>query len=87
MRLEPVRKFRARISQHTKRGEMVFVTNHGKMVGCFLPFQKTEEVPLELKREVAVHLGRQIGRVLSLKKISEKEILDDFRQFKKNRCR
>ena len=87
MRLESVRAFRTRISQHTRKGEMVLITNHGKMVGCFLPIQKTVEIPIELKRETAAHLGRQIARALNLKKITEKAILDDFRQFKANRRR
>ena len=87
MRLESVRAFRTGISRHTRKGEMVLITNHGKMVGCFLPIQKTVEIPIELKRETAAHLRRQIARALNLKKITEKAILDDFRQFKANRRR
>ena len=87
MRLESVRRFREGISRHTKEGEVVIITNHGKMVGCFLPLQKTGDVPIELKKEVITSLGRQIVRSLSIQNAKEEEILDDFQAFKKNRRR
>lgn len=87
MKLASIRQFRTGISGYTRKGEMVIVTKSGKMVGCFLPLEKTEDIPVELKREFIAFLGSHIARRLSAKKIPEKEILDDFRQFKKNRRR
>lgn len=87
MRLASMRKFRERVCRYAKKGEMVLVTNHGAITGCFLPLQHTEEVPLDLKKELLAKLGRQIAAALSSKKITEEEILDDFKAFKKARRR
>ena len=87
MKLTSIRDFRSELSSVTKRGEMMIITNHGKMVGCFLPLKKTEEIPIELKRDFVASLGHQLAAQLSFKKIPEKEILDDFREFKKTRRR
>ena len=87
MKLASIRQFRTGISTYTRRGEMVIVTKSGRMVGCFLPFTGTEEIPIELKREFAGTLGSTIAARLGAKRVQEKEILNDFREFKKNRRR
>lgn len=87
MRLASIRQFRTGISGFTRKGEMVIVTKSGKMVGCFLPLAGTQDIPIELKREFTATLGGHIAAQLGSKKIQEKEILDDFREFKKNRRR
>ena len=87
MKLTSIRDFRSGISGFTKKGEMVIVTKSGKMVGCFLPLTGTEDIPVELKREFVATLGSYIATRLSAKKVQEKEILNDFREFKKTRRR
>lgn len=87
MKLASIREFRSGISGYTEKGEMVIVTKSGRMVGCFLPLTDTEEIPIELKREFVGTLGSRLAHQLSEKKIQEKEILDDFREFKKTRRR
>ncbi|MBI4430202.1 MAG: hypothetical protein HY587_00630 [Candidatus Omnitrophica bacterium] len=87
MKLASIRQFRTGISTYTRKGEMVIVTKSGRMVGCFLPLASTHEIPIELKREFVAALGNHIAAQLSGKKIQEKEILDDFREFKKSRRR
>lgn len=85
MKLASIRQFRSGISGFTRKGEMVVVTKSGKMVGCFLPLVGTRDIPIELKREFVATLGSTIAAQLGAKKIPEKEILDDFRAFKKSR--
>ena len=85
MKLASIRSFRSGISSYTRKGDMVIITKSGKMVGCFLPLQVTEEIPIELKRDFVATLGSRIAGELSKKKIQEKEILNDFRAFKKTR--
>jgi hypothetical protein len=87
MKLASMREFRSGIAGYTRKGEMVIVTKSGRMVGCFLPLAKTEDVPIELKREFVTTLGSYLASQLGAKKGQEKEILDDFRQFKKTRRR
>lgn len=85
MKLASIREFRSEISEYGKAGQLVVITNHGKMIGCFLPLDQVQEVPLELKREFVAWLGKEIASSLAEKKVSEKKVLDDFRTFKKNR--
>lgn len=87
MKLTSIRDFRSDIASYTKKGEMMMITSHGKLVGCFLPLKKTQEIPVELKREFVASLGRQIAAQLASKHTTEKEILDDFREFKNTRRR
>ena len=87
MKLASIREFRSGLSSFSQDKEMVLVTNHGKMVGCFLPLQKTAGIPLELKKEFVSFLGHKIAASLSTRKITETEILNDFKEFKKNRRR
>ena len=87
MKLASIRQFRTGISTYTRKGEMVIVTKSGRMVGCFLPLAGTKDIPIELKREFVATLGSHIAAELGRKKIQEKDILDDFRKFKKSRRR
>ncbi len=87
MKLASIRDFRTGLSTFTRKGEMVIVTKSGRMVGCFLPLTQTEDIPIDLKREFLATLGSRIAAELSGKRIQEKEILDDFREFKKSRRR
>ena len=85
MKLATIREFRSSLAGFSKKGEMILVTNHGKMVGCFLPLAKVKEIPIELKKEFVTYVGGMIARSLRLNKVSENQILDDFKSFKKNR--
>lgn len=84
MKLASIREFRSGLSEYSKKGEMVLVTSHGKMVGCFLPLERVKDVPIEFKKEFTARLGRSIASALESHKVSEKEILNDFKKFKKN---
>ncbi len=87
MKLASIREFRMNLSAHTKRGAMVIVTNHGRVVGCYLPLANTAEIPMEFKREFVSKLGGVIASELAASKIHDKEILDDFKASKKTRRR
>ena len=87
MKLASIRQFRSGISAFTRGGQLIILTKSGKMVGCFLPLVSTEDIPVELKREFVLTLGGHIAAQLKDEKNSEKQILDDFRKFKKNRRR
>ncbi len=87
MKLTSIREFRTDISSYTKKGEMMVITSHGKMVGCFLPLTTTKDIPIEFKREFVAALGQKMASTLLSKKFQEKEILNDFEAFKKNRRR
>ena len=85
MKLASIREFRSSLASLSKTGDMVLVTNHGKMVGCFLPLEETVDLPVELKKEFIAHMGAKIASLFTAQKVSEKDILDDFKAFKKRR--
>ena len=85
MKLASIREFRSSLAGYGKEGDVVLVTNHGKMVGCFLPLAKSDEVPVELKKEFVANMGRSIAAALTARKVSEKDVLNDFKAFKKRR--
>lgn len=85
MKLASIRQFRSSLSGYTRNGQMVIVTKIGRMVGCFLPLTGSDDIPIELKREFVSTLGGYIATRLGERKVKEKEILDDFRAFKKSR--
>ena len=87
MQMASIRKFRSEVSKYTKKGEVIIITNYGKMIGCFLPFDRTNEIPVEFKKEFSGYLGKQIGSHFSTLKVAEEEIIDDFKKFKKTRRR
>jgi len=55
--------------------------------GCFLPLTDPAAIPVELKREFVVTLGKAIASQLSSQHVHEDEILDDFKAFKTHRRR
>ena len=85
MKLASIREFRSSLAGYGKEGDIVLVTNHGKMVGCFLPLENSDEVPIELKKDFIARMGQRIASALTAKKTSEKDILNDFKAFKKRR--
>jgi hypothetical protein len=87
MRTASIREFRSELPSLTRQGEVVLITNHGKMVGCFLPMEETDALPVELKREFVLSMGKTLARELEAKDLSEKDVLDDFKRFKKDRRR
>ena len=87
MKQASIRDFRNHLASYSRQNQVVIVTNHGKAVGCFLPLEKSDEVPFELKKEFSAQIGRAIASSLVSKKVSEKDVLNDFKKFKKNRRR
>lgn len=85
MQMTSVRDFRSHMSKMTKGDDLVVVTNRGRMVGCYMPMNKSENVPLELKKDFIRTLGMKIATKFTEKGITEKEIIDDFKAYKSRR--
>ena len=85
MKLASIREFRSFLAGYGKEGDIILVTNHGKMVGCFLPLEHSDEVPIELKKEFIARMGHRIASALTAQETSERNILNDFKEFKKRR--
>jgi hypothetical protein len=49
--------------------------------------EETAALPVELKREFVLSMGKTLAREFAAKNLSEKDVLDDFKRFKKDRRR
>jgi hypothetical protein len=62
----------------------ILVTRRGRVAGVFLPWRQAE-LPVDLRRELFAMLTADIARQLKKKRVTEKEILKDFAEWRKNR--
>jgi hypothetical protein len=84
MRITSVRDFRDRATTLLRSDDPILVTRRGKVAGVFLPW-KEASLPVDFKRELFSMLTEEISRELKKKRISEKSILQDFEQWRRER--
>lgn len=85
MRMAGVRDFRAHLTQYVSGEEPVLLTRHGKVSGLYLPLEDASRVPDDLRRELTSVLGAHLFRLLEAKGVSEREIEEDFRAYRRSR--
>lgn len=85
MRMAGVREFRAHLTRYVSGEEPVLLTKHGKVSGLFLPLEDASRVPDDLRRELASVLGAHLARLLDARGVSDQEIEDDFRAYRRGR--
>ena len=66
-------------------GEPVLVTRQGRVSGLYVPLEKPEQVPDDLRRDLLGAVGKYVAGALADKGVSEEEILEDFRDFRRHR--
>ena len=86
MKVVTVRDFRDHATEMFRSEDVVLVTRDGKPAGFFIPWEQPE-VPVELKRELFVHLTDRIGAQLDASGVTEDEILADFAEWRASRRR
>ena len=84
MKISSVREFRDRATTMLRSEDPILVTRRGRVAGVFLPWRQAE-LPVDLRRELFAMLTADIARQLKKKRITEKEILKDFAEWRKNR--
>jgi hypothetical protein len=82
MRISSVRDFRDRATGLLRSSDPILVTRRGKLAGVFLPW-KDKTLPLDLRRELFSMLTSEIARELKKKRITEREIQEDFQNWRK----
>ncbi len=87
MKVATVREFRDKTITYLKEEEPILVTKQGKVTGLYLPIEHPETIPLELRKELLIRIGKSISRSLEKKGIGEEKLLADFDTFKKTRRR
>ncbi len=87
MKVATVREFKDKATAYLKEEEPILVIKQGKVTGLYLPIEHPETVPLELRKELLIRIGKSISRSLEKKGITEEKLLANFDTFKKTRRR
>lgn len=86
MKIASVREFRDQASRMFCSKEPILITRRGRLAGVFLP-SLSENLPLELKRELFAQLSAEIARDLKRQKVTEEDVMDDFKTWRKGNSR
>ena len=84
MRISTVREFRDKATSLLRSRNPILVTRRGKLAGVFFP-QPESSLPIELKRELFTKLSDEVSRQLKRRGLSEKDVLEDFAAWRKER--
>ena len=84
MRISTVREFRDNATGLLRSKDPVLVTRRGRLAGVFFP-QPEESLPIDFKRELFPVLSAQVARELKKRNLSERDILRDFKAWRKSR--
>jgi len=78
MRTTTVKEFRDQATKLLRGSELLLITRRGKAAGLYLPLEETQDLPLELRKELQVSLASSVRQALEEKGITEEEILEGF---------
>ncbi|HMD97029.1 MAG TPA: hypothetical protein VKM93_06825 [Terriglobia bacterium] len=84
MKISTVREFRDQATGLLRSKDPFLVTRRGRLAGVFFPFPEAT-LPLELKRELFEMLSAVIARQIKRRRLSKREILADFEEWRKER--
>ena len=84
MRISTVREFRDKATGLLRSKDPILVTRRGRLAGVFFP-RPDATLPLELKSELFSILSAEVARQLRRRRITEKEVLEDFSAWRKSR--
>jgi hypothetical protein len=84
MRVSTVRELRDRATTLLRSSDPILVTRRGRIAGVFLPWAEAT-LPVDLKRELFAMLTAAIGTELKKRKLTEKDILQDFAKWRRTR--
>ena len=85
MKIAGIRELRANSAELFGSGEPVLVTRHGKVSGVYVPLDEPDRLPDDLRRELAIVLGRHLTKVLEREGVTERDIAEDFHAYRKRR--
>jgi hypothetical protein len=85
MKMAGIREIREKTAEYLGGKEPFFVMKHGKVSGVYVPLKDPENLPDDWRREIAEALGLHLSRLLELEGVSEKDVREDFRVFRRGR--
>jgi hypothetical protein len=87
MRVAGVREIRENLAALLGGHEPVLVTRHGKLSGLYLPLDDPDRIPTDLRREMALVLGRHLAALLATNGVTEQSVQKDFNTYRRGRLR
>jgi hypothetical protein len=84
MRISTVREFRDQATGLLRSKDPILITRRGRLAGVYLPWSDSAP-PLDMKRELFSLLTDEIRRQMRKQKVSEEEVLTDFKSWRKGR--
>ena len=85
MRIAGIRELRAKTASLLGGKEPLIVTRHGKISGLYLPLADPEQIPTDLRLELARVLGKHLAKVARLRGVTEGEMRKDFNAYRRGR--
>lgn len=85
MKVAGIRELRAKSAALFGSGEPVLVNRHGKVSGVYVPLDKPDRLPDDLRRELVAVLGRHLAKVFERKGVTEREIAEEFHAYRQRR--
>lgn len=85
MRMAGIRELRAKAASLLGGKEPLIVTRHGKISGLYLPLEDPEQIPTDLRLELARVLGKHLAKVAQRGGVTESEIRKDFHAYRRGR--
>jgi hypothetical protein len=84
MRISTVRELRDHATALLRSTDPILVTRRGRVAGVFLPWREAS-LPVDMKRELFSMLTASIAAQLKKKRVTEKDVLEDFTRWQKTR--
>jgi len=85
MKIAGIQELAAKTAKLFSGGEPVLVTRRGKLSGLYLPLDEPDRLPNDLRRELTGVLGKYLARTLRRSGITEHDIKEDFRAYRRRR--
>ena len=87
MKTTTIREFRSKIAELIAGEDSVIVTRHGKPAAVLFSLRDPQKIPAELRKKLYVAMATEIAKQLDTKKVSDKQLERDFREYQKRRRR
>ncbi len=85
MKIAGIRKVRSQMASLLGGHEPVLITRHGKISGLYLPLDRPDRIPDDLRRELAGVLGRYLDQALRTRIVTEGDVQEDFDAHRRRR--
>jgi len=84
MKISTVREFRDNPTGMLRSKDPILVTRRGRLAGVFFPWPEGA-MPIEWKRDMFAVLSAEVRRQVEKQGLSEDEVVEDFKSWRKNR--